>query len=75
MSLTKLFLAGNNLVIPGQKYLVSDIPPGDRKISNIFYSVRSDQKAAEKKPTLWLANDPLNVKIILNFFPLISILL
>ncbi len=36
MSLTKASLAGNNLVIPE---LVSDIPAGDRKIANLFYSV------------------------------------
>jgi hypothetical protein len=37
MSLTKLSLAGNNLIIPGQREsLVSDIPAGDWKIANIF---------------------------------------
>ncbi len=35
MSLTKLFLAGNNLIIPGQ-CLVRDIPAGDGKIANLF---------------------------------------
>jgi hypothetical protein len=37
MSLTKLFLAGNNLIIPGQGKF-GDIPAGDGKIFNIFYS-------------------------------------
>jgi len=35
MSLTKLSLAGNIV----RESLVSDIPAGDRKIANIFYSV------------------------------------
>jgi hypothetical protein len=40
MSLTKLSLVGNNLIIPGQREsLVSDIPVGDEKIANLFYSV------------------------------------
>jgi hypothetical protein len=36
--LTKLSLAGNNLIIPGQRpgSLVSDIPAGDGKIANLF---------------------------------------
>ncbi len=37
MSLTNLSLAGNNLIIFG---LVSDVPVGDGKIINYFYSVR-----------------------------------
>jgi hypothetical protein len=37
MSVTKLSLAGNNLIIPGQREFVSDFPAGDWK--NIFYSV------------------------------------
>jgi hypothetical protein len=36
---TKLSLAGNNLIIPGQGELVSDILAGDGKIVNFFYSV------------------------------------
>jgi hypothetical protein len=41
MSFTKLSLAGNNLIIPGaaRESLVSDIPAGDGKIVNLFYSV------------------------------------
>ena len=39
MSLTKLSLAGNNLIIPGQGEFVSEIPAGDRKIIDLFYSV------------------------------------
>jgi hypothetical protein len=38
-SLTKLSLAGNNLLFPDMQSLVRDIPAGDRKISNLFYSV------------------------------------
>jgi hypothetical protein len=36
MSLTKLSLGGNNLI---RESLVSDIPDGDGKIDNLFYSV------------------------------------
>ncbi len=39
MSRTKLPLAGNNLIIPGQESWVSDMPAEDGKISNLFYSV------------------------------------
>ncbi len=40
MSLTKLSLAGNNLIIPGQgEFGKCDIPPGEGKIANLFYSV------------------------------------
>ncbi len=41
MSLTKLFLAVKNIkLLPGRESLVSDIPAGDGKIDNLFYSVR-----------------------------------
>jgi len=40
MSLTKLLLGGNNLIIPGQReFMVSDIPAGDGKIGNLFFTV------------------------------------
>ncbi len=41
MSLTELSLAGNNLitVFPAMESLVCDIPAGDGKIDNLFYSV------------------------------------
>jgi hypothetical protein len=39
MSLTKQSLDGNNLIIPGQWSLVCDIPAGDWKNDNLFYSV------------------------------------
>jgi hypothetical protein len=40
MSLTKLSLAGNNLIIPGRsESLVSEIPDGGGKIANLFYTV------------------------------------
>ena len=40
MSLSKLSLAGNNLIIPVQrKFGYSDMPAGDGKITNPFYSV------------------------------------
>jgi hypothetical protein len=39
MSLTKLSLDGSNLIIPGRGSFVSDIPAGDGKIINLFYSV------------------------------------
>ncbi len=36
MPLTKLSLARNNLIIPARESLVSDIPAGDGKTSNLF---------------------------------------
>jgi hypothetical protein len=36
MSLTKLSLAGNFVIIPRKGSLVSDIPAGDGKIDNLF---------------------------------------
>ncbi len=36
MSLIKLCPARNNLIIPGQESLVSDIPAGDGKIATLF---------------------------------------
>ena len=39
MSLTNLSLAGKNLIIPARESLASDIPAGDGKIVNLFYSV------------------------------------
>jgi hypothetical protein len=41
MSTTKLSLIGNNLILPGQGDFVGDIPAGDGKIDNLFYSVFS----------------------------------
>jgi hypothetical protein len=38
MSLTKLSLAGNNLIIPAQE-AVSDIPTGDGNVANLFFTV------------------------------------
>ncbi len=39
MSLTKLSLAGNYLIIPGQgEFMVSDIPAGNGKSLTFFYS-------------------------------------
>ncbi len=39
MSHTKLSLAGNYLVFPPRESLVSDIPAGDGKTADLFYSV------------------------------------
>jgi hypothetical protein len=40
MSLTKLFLAGNNLIIPSRREsLVRDNPAVDGKVADLFYSV------------------------------------
>ncbi len=39
MSLTTLSLAGKIQLFPPRESLVSDIPAGDRKIGNLFYSV------------------------------------
>ncbi len=44
MSLNKLSLAGNNLMIPGRENLVCDIPAGDGKIANFFLQCRSRAK-------------------------------
>ncbi len=41
---TKLSLAGNNGIIPGQGKLVCDIPAGDGKIFKLFYSVIVTEK-------------------------------
>jgi hypothetical protein len=38
MPLTKLSLAKNNLIIAGRENFVSDIPAGDGKNDNLFYS-------------------------------------
>jgi len=38
MSLTKLFLAGKNLIILGQGELISDILAGDRTTANLYFS-------------------------------------
>jgi hypothetical protein len=36
MSITKLSLAGNNIIILARESLIRDIPSGDRKIANLF---------------------------------------
>jgi hypothetical protein len=47
MSLIKLSLVGNNSIIPGHgESGYSDIPAGDWKISNLFYSVLAKGKEA-----------------------------
>jgi hypothetical protein len=45
-TLTKLSLDGNNLIILVLKELVSDIPAGDGKTANLFYSVPISIKVA-----------------------------
>jgi hypothetical protein len=52
MSLTKLSLAGNNLIIPGRESLVSVIPAGNGKPLTFFYSVKGLQKKAARLLTL-----------------------
>jgi hypothetical protein len=50
MSLTKFSLAGNNLIIPGRgESLVSDIPTGDGKNDNLFYSVLNELTGDRRK--------------------------
>ncbi len=39
MSLTKLYLAGNNMIFPRQGGLISDIMAGDGKIAYLFFTV------------------------------------
>ncbi len=36
MSLTELYLAGNNFIFPARESLISDIPAGDGKIDSLF---------------------------------------
>jgi hypothetical protein len=49
MSLTKLFLAGNNLIIPGQEeFAYSDIPGGDGKNDNLFLQCNNFIKLRKK---------------------------
>jgi len=48
MSLTKLSLAGKNVIIPGQGEFGSDIPAWDRKTANLFLQcTRSEREATE----------------------------
>ncbi len=46
------------LIIPGQREsLVGDIPAGDGKIANLFYSVPFGESAKpEKRPTAWYSS-------------------
>jgi hypothetical protein len=57
MSLTKLSLAGNNLVIPVQS-LVSDIPAGDGKIYNLFLQCTASCPL--------LSHGPINILILVS---------
>jgi hypothetical protein len=53
MSLTKPSLVGNNFIIPGipdqGEFGYSDIPAGDEKIANLFYSVERDYQCQSRK--------------------------
>ncbi len=49
MSLTKLSLAGIVKLFPPRDSLVSDIPAGDRKNDNLFYSVIFLQRESERR--------------------------
>ncbi len=46
MLLDKHYLAGNNLIIPGQGGFGCNIPAGDGKIADLFYSVTSAMNTA-----------------------------
>ncbi len=46
---TKLYVAGNNLIIPSQDSLVSDIPAGDGKIVNLFLQCTSTHGTVWKR--------------------------
>jgi hypothetical protein len=50
MSLTKLSLGGNYYIIPVRESLVSDIPAGDGKNYNLFYSVIIYRPSITKVP-------------------------
>jgi hypothetical protein len=57
MSLTKLSLAVNNLIIPGQgELLVSDIPAGEGKTANLFLQCTLRNYVSYRCPfyVLWL---------------------
>jgi hypothetical protein len=47
MSLTKLSLSGNNVIIPGHGELISEIPAEDGKNDSLIYSVEALSNAAE----------------------------
>ncbi len=47
MSLTKLSQAGKNVIIPSMESFVSDIPAGDGKPANLFYSVQKYDKSTK----------------------------
>ncbi len=48
MSLTKLSMTGNNLIIPVRDSFVSDIPAEDGKIANLFFTVQTSNGNASK---------------------------
>jgi hypothetical protein len=45
MSRTKLSLAGDIKFFPSRESLISDIPAGDEKIANLFYTVPCRRQA------------------------------
>jgi hypothetical protein len=49
MSLTKLSLAGNSLIIPGQGQFSCDIPAGDGKIANLCLQFVRDRRDAQNE--------------------------
>jgi hypothetical protein len=66
MSLTKLSLAGKNSIIPTQGELAIDIPAGDGKIANLFFTVylslSNVSPVVQKKYKLWARNMRQNTK-------------
>jgi hypothetical protein len=59
MSLTKLYLGGNNDVIyklfPPRESLVSDIPAGDRNIEKLFLQCGPVQLLGNFHEIIWLS--------------------
>jgi hypothetical protein len=64
MSLTKLFLAGKNLIIPARESLLSDIPPRDGKIGNLFLQCKVNIK--DQASDAYLTNKSHNQGSIWN---------
>ncbi len=58
MPFTKLSLAWNNLIIPARESLVSDIPAGDEKAANLFFTVYR-----RLYPVLGVLDEPYSAKL------------
>jgi hypothetical protein len=66
MSLTKLSLVGNNLIIPARENLVSDITARDGKIASLFYSACSFYQLTHAQSQIMTG---LAFAFVLHFLP------